>query len=132
MTMFVERDAIGSVKGVYANPQPGYAEEELSDDHPDVVAFRHPAPTVALVKAEAERRILAIMPEYQQRNVMALALETIQQHGPDPAQWPSQLQAINTAAMAKWTQIKALRAKSDEIEGMSPIPADYKNDEYWA
>ncbi len=36
---FVERDGSGVVKGTYANPQPGFAEEFLADDHPDVVAF---------------------------------------------------------------------------------------------
>lgn len=29
----------GAVKGVYAWRQPGYAEEELSDDHPEVIVF---------------------------------------------------------------------------------------------
>lgn len=38
MSKFVERDN-GVVIGVFANLQPGYAEEELPDDHPDVVAF---------------------------------------------------------------------------------------------
>lgn len=36
---FVERDEGGGIKGVYAVAQPGYAEEELADNHPDVVAF---------------------------------------------------------------------------------------------
>lgn len=40
MNVFVERDATGIIKGVYQNPQPGYADEELPDDAPEVVAFR--------------------------------------------------------------------------------------------
>ena len=38
--VYVERDAQGKVKGVYGPKQPGYAEEELADDHPDILAFR--------------------------------------------------------------------------------------------
>lgn len=37
---YVERAPNGALKGVYAARQKGYAEEELRDDHPDVVAFR--------------------------------------------------------------------------------------------
>lgn len=40
---FVQRVA-GVVTGVYANRQPGYAEEFLDDDHPDVAAYRNPPP----------------------------------------------------------------------------------------
>jgi len=36
---FVERAKDGSIKGVYAQRQPGHADEELPDDHADVVAF---------------------------------------------------------------------------------------------
>lgn len=41
---FVQRTLAGQVTGVYANRQPGYAEEELTDTHPEVVAFRTPKP----------------------------------------------------------------------------------------
>jgi len=39
MNVFVERRN-GAVCGVYANLQPGFAEEELPEDHADVVEFR--------------------------------------------------------------------------------------------
>ena len=38
-TMWVERDATGNIKGVYANKQPGYAEELLQDNNPSVISF---------------------------------------------------------------------------------------------
>lgn len=38
--VWVERDDNGAIKGVYANLQPGYAEEQLPGDDPDVAAFR--------------------------------------------------------------------------------------------
>lgn len=40
-TVFVERRA-GAIVGVYAQLQPGIAEEELPADHADVLAYRAP------------------------------------------------------------------------------------------
>ena len=42
--VYVERDTDGAIKGVYANEQPGYAEEQLPADDPEVVAFLNPPP----------------------------------------------------------------------------------------
>lgn len=36
---YVERDPSNSIKGLYANAQPGYAEEYLPEDDPEVLAF---------------------------------------------------------------------------------------------
>ena len=57
--MFIERDKDGKIKGVYANPQPGYADEELADDHPEVLAFLSPpeTPVDRIVKIETENPI---------------------------------------------------------------------------
>ena len=43
MTMFVERDQDGAIKGTYACLQPSYAEEELDEDDPEIMAFLSPA-----------------------------------------------------------------------------------------
>lgn len=43
--MYVERGRDGEIKGVYAVPQKGYAEEELPDDHPEVLAYLNPPET---------------------------------------------------------------------------------------
>lgn len=75
---------------------------------------------VGEVKAEAERRILAIMPEYKQRNAMAFGIEMITAHGPDPAGWPEEAQAVYQASLGAWEPIKAIRAKSNEIEALIP------------
>ena len=40
------------------------------------------------------------------------------------------LKAINDAR-AVWAQIKALRARSDTLEAMTPVPADYADDKWW-
>jgi hypothetical protein len=54
---FVQRNGGNQVIGVFANKQPGVAEEELADDHPEVAAFRSKLfsddPRKAAIKAEA-------------------------------------------------------------------------------
>ena len=55
-----------------------------------------------LIKAECEKRILSIMPEWKQRNIIADL-------------W-SDDEAVETAAAAEWAKVTALRAKSNEIE----------------
>lgn len=89
------------------------------------------ADLVAPIKAEANRRIEVVMPEYTQRNVLAQGILAVTTYGADPAAWPPELQAVNTDAQAKWAQIVAIRTASNEIEAMTPIPADYTNDQYW-
>jgi len=42
---WVERDGLGNTTGLFANRQPGFADEFLPDTHADVIAFRNPAPT---------------------------------------------------------------------------------------
>ena len=98
-----------------------------------VIAAHNPDAARAVdVKAEAARRIDLIMPDYKQRNVMAWGLETIMAYGPDPADWPAELQAVNNQAQAAWAAIKGIRVRSDEIEAMDPIPADFRDDGWWA
>lgn len=48
MSVFVQRRE-GVVTGVFAILQPGIADEELADDHPDVVAYRNPPPPPLVV-----------------------------------------------------------------------------------
>lgn len=84
-----------------------------------------------MVKAEAARRIDVIMPDYQQRNALAMGLEATQLHGADPANWPADLQALNSAIQSKWATIKAIRAASNVVEAMEPIPDDFCSDSYW-
>lgn len=50
--IYVQRDLEGRVTGLFANAQPGLAEEGLPDDHPDVVAFQS-----VLLMAEFEAAI---------------------------------------------------------------------------
>jgi hypothetical protein len=45
--------------------------------------------TAADVRAEAGRRIEAIMPDYKQHNVMVWGVEIMMAYGTDPANWPA-------------------------------------------
>lgn len=41
--VYVQRNGEGAITGIYARPQPGYAEEAIASDHADVVAFLTPS-----------------------------------------------------------------------------------------
>lgn len=84
------------------------------------------------VKAEAARRIDLVMKDYEQRNALALGQEMVLTYGRDATNWPADKQAMLASIMGKWTSIKAIRAKSNEIEAMAPIPADFSDDRYWS
>lgn len=62
----------------------------------------------AETKAEANRRILAILPEWKQRNYTARAVEKVAAGEVGDDEW----NAMQTA----WQQIKAIRVASDAIE----------------
>lgn len=87
-----------------------------------------PSPTVDMVKQEASRRILAICPEWKQRNLTAQAAQLAKK---GEANWTPEEQAAWGAGEALWNQIAAIRAKSDVLEAMNPIPVDYTLDMYW-
>lgn len=80
------------------------------------------------VKAEAYRRIVAVVPEYRQRNLIARATELLRK-GVD--NWTADEQAEWDAGQAIWDQVKAIRAASDAIEAMDRIPQDYAADKHW-
>jgi len=46
---YVERDENGTIKGVYLNLQEGYAEEELDDADPEVLAYLNPPPPIPTI-----------------------------------------------------------------------------------
>ncbi|WP_297105114.1 hypothetical protein [uncultured Devosia sp.] len=97
-----------------------------------IPAYEPPPVSPAVVKAECRRRILLIMSEDQQRNTLAAGQAATMQYGSDPANWPAPLQARQAAAMAAWAEIERLRARSNAIEVMEPIPPDITSDALWA
>lgn len=86
------------------------------------------AGTVEQVKAEANRRILEIVPEWKQRNLLAQAAQLNRK---PVADWTAEEQAAVDAGDAVWAQVQAIRAKSDEIEAMNPIPFNLADDSLW-
>lgn len=90
-----------------------------------------PAPEPERVKAEANRRIVAICPEWKQRNYIATDLtftKIIQAGGTLTAEQ----EAARSTMESVWATIQGIRAKSDEIEAMTPIPQDFTSDSYWS
>lgn len=72
-------------------------------------AGEYVAPTINArdVKAEARRRILAFAPEWKQLN------------------------AIREGDSELFAKLDAIRAASDALEAMEPIPENYKDNEHW-
>lgn len=98
------------------------------DGRPALVAPT-PAPVTATqIKDEARRRIIAIADEDRQRNMTARALELLRQ---GPGTWTPEEQAEVDAIDTVWQAIKAIRAASNTIEAMDPIPADFTDPAYW-
>ena len=111
-----------------------------SDDGYALVAYVAPVPPaptpeqvraeqIEAVKAEAMRRILVICPEWKQRNLTAQAAILAEK---GRASWTADELAAWNAGRAIWDQIAAIRSRSDVIEAMDPIPADFADDQHWA
>ena len=86
------------------------------------------AERIPLIKAEAYRRIVAIVPEWRQRNLLAQA-SLLAEKGRD--NWSTAETAAWEAGEAVWSQVAAIRAASDVLEAMEEIPADFTDDSYW-
>lgn len=111
----------------FGNPCPSVALEKASSI---MSAFDFDAPQADDVKAEARRRILARFPEWKQANMTARGVELtlVLASG---GQWSQQEQAEAAALQEACDWIKQVRAASDVLEAMSPIPADYATDARW-
>ena len=118
---------------------PAHAGWQSGDGYA-LVAYVAPAPPapspeqlraeqVEAVKAEAMRRILAICPEWKQRNLTAQAAILAEK---GRASWTADEFAAWNAGKAIWDQIAAIRSRSDAIEALDPIPADFTDDQHWA
>lgn len=79
---YVQRDSNNRVIGKFANPQAGYAEEYLSDAHPDLT----PAPTVAEANATIQAQIdtlerAQLMPRLTREVTLILMVSTASSMG---------------------------------------------------
>lgn len=71
------------------------------------------------VKDEAYRRIVTIVPEWKQRNLLAQAARLAKK---GESNWTTEEQAAWDAGEAIWNQVKAIREASDTLEVLDPIP----------
>lgn len=126
--------ATGAYQGVVVATPTQFAEYagdrfEARSGPPVPTAAEVRAQMIPLVKAEAERRILAIVPAWKQRNLLARAT-LLAEKGRDT--WTDAELAEWTAGEAIWAQVVAIRTASDRIEAMIPIPDDFTADSHWA
>ena len=89
---------------------------------------RRRASAVEAVKQEASRRILAIAPDYKQRNMLARSVELLRIGETNLTQ--EQRDEVLAIELI-WETIQMIRARSNAIESMQPIPPDYTDDKYW-
>lgn len=68
------------------------------------------------IKAEARRRILAVMPEWKQANATARMLEKLSLGETADAEWQQ--------GQSAWNWIKSVRAHSDELEAQAAFAED--------
>lgn len=71
------------------------------------------ADLIAQINSDAGALILEIMPEYKQRNALALGLDLVTTYGSDPASWPAERFAAYQAHSANWLAISAIRDVSN-------------------
>jgi hypothetical protein len=83
-----------------------------------------------MVKEEAARRILEILPEWKQRNLTARAAELAAILA--ERSWTNEERAEWEDGQAIWDRIKAIRAASDALEEMDPIPQDFQEEKNWS
>ena len=88
----------------------------------------HYAEMVNLVKIEAHRRIVQVVPEWKQLNLLARSTELVKI---GEQNWTAAEREEVVLIESIWDKVKQLRAKSDELEAISPIPDDYQDDKYW-
>jgi hypothetical protein len=105
------------------------AEEVANATRPQVVQ-------AAQVKAEAQRRIIALVGtadltscliKQLNANMRANELNDIRHERALTVEESAEAAALRTLAAG----IKAIRAKSNAIEALSPIPADFADDTRW-
>ena len=58
---FVQRDQLSKIIGLFANRQPGYAEEELPHDDPEVMAYLSPPPVDQADIDQLQKQMKAVL-----------------------------------------------------------------------
>ncbi len=119
------------VKSEHRNVKTGEViVEEYDDGQPEPTQAEIDAALIRQIKAEAYRRIVAILPEWKQRNLTVRAVVLTEK---GRVNWTAEELAEWDAGMALWQQVQAIRDASNTLEAMSPIPDDFATNEvYWS
>lgn len=104
----------------------GTPPEIISSIEAFISSYNPYTPTIEEIKAEAERRILELFPEWKQRNMIARGVELVRI---GESNWNEQEQLEAANLQAAWDWIKAVRETSNELEVTLPI--DYTDDKWW-
>lgn len=102
-----------------------------------IAPYAPPAPTEMDVKLEAARRIRAITGASTDEGAKLVQLKTLERvadiHDRQINGETIGADDIHYLALARAGRaaIELVREKSDEIEGMGPIPSDYADDKWW-
>ena len=101
-----------------------------------LTAYRPKAPAAQDVRAEAERRMMALLGARDARHLDLLiangtreAIRLIRQREERP--WTADEAARAAALEATDAAIEAIRTASNALESMAPVPADYTADARW-
>jgi len=121
---------------VTPDPATVYAVVDLADvDTHAWVIERRRAETTNKAKTEASARILALAPEWKQRNMIArgVELEKKDRLGTTTAAEDAEIAALESA----WATIKAIRTSSDALEATiaasnDPASIDVTDDSHWS
>lgn len=101
---------------------------EIQDQAIPIAPYAPPPIVAADVKREARRRIVAEIPDWKQRNLLARQVELMARLVDTTAFSPAE-QAEWDAAQAWWTRVKDLRAASAAMEDAPPD--DFKDNARW-
>lgn len=94
------------------------------------VARRSLAVQHEAVKTECGRRIYTLFPQWKQANLTARATELVNLRVVNGTLTEQEI-AEFAVLQSIWDWIKAVRAASDALEAMDPIPLSYQSDQHW-
>lgn len=83
-----------------------------------------------VIAGEANRRVLAVFPEYSQRNASAEMNNYITQYGADATTWPAAAKSRKAEMDRCWTYVNAVRNTANSM-GQSNLPTDPSGDGNW-
>lgn len=81
------------------------------------------------LREEASERILAVFPDWRQRNMTARGVELLAIRM--ARTWTAGEQAEVNELTASWDWIKSVRVASNQLELFDVVPDDFRGDKYW-